>query len=97
MGSVIGSQLVNQILNVEVDGRLRDCELIGNLLIAVPIAEKAQDLQFARSEIVKLHVLGELDRQFRWNVFLTCVNLPDHVQQFIPGQALENVGHRSRP
>jgi hypothetical protein len=82
MGSVIGSQLVNQILNVEVDSRLRDCELIGNLLIAVPVADKAQDLQLAGSKIVILYVLGELDCQFRWNVFLACVNRPDTIRSW---------------
>jgi hypothetical protein len=57
MSSVVGLEFVHQIFDVEVDCRLGDGELIGNLLVSMTIPNELQHLQLADGEIVFTEVL----------------------------------------
>jgi len=65
---IVGPQFVHQVFDVEVDGRLCDCEVIGDLFVAIAVANQAQDFQFSRGEVVVAHVFGEAGRDFGRNV-----------------------------
>jgi len=43
MSPIIGLKLVNDILDVEVYGRLGNRELIGNLLVAISVADQFEN------------------------------------------------------
>jgi hypothetical protein len=45
---IVGAQFVDQVLDVEIHGRLRDGEPIGDLLVAMAVTNQAQHLQLAR-------------------------------------------------
>jgi hypothetical protein len=45
--SVIGPQLVHEVFDVEVDSSLSNCQLIGNLLVAVAITNEPEHLQLS--------------------------------------------------
>ena len=47
MGSIIGLQLIDQILHMKIDGRFRDAKDIRDLLVAVAIADEAKNVQLA--------------------------------------------------
>lgn len=42
--AIVGSQFVDKILDVEVDGGFGDCQLICDLLVAIAIANQPQNL-----------------------------------------------------
>lgn len=50
VGSIIGAELSDQILDVKVHGCLRDRKAIGNLLVAVSVSNELKYLQFAIRE-----------------------------------------------
>src|SRR5215469_10760374 len=64
--TVVCSQLVHEVLYVEVDSGLGNCELIGNLLVTIAIPDKAQDFQIPVRKIVVGHMLGQTCRYLRW-------------------------------
>jgi hypothetical protein len=45
MGPIVGPQLVHEVLDVEVNSSLGNCQLIGNLLVAVAISDGPEHLQ----------------------------------------------------
>src|SRR5215471_12719439 len=47
VGSIIGAELSDQILDMKVHGCLRDRKPIGNLLVAVSVSNELKYLQFA--------------------------------------------------
>src|ERR1700692_1232304 len=51
VGPVIGAELVHEILDVEVNGGLRYCELIGDLLVAIAISDEPKYFQFPGRQI----------------------------------------------
>ena len=52
MSSVIGLKLVDDILDVEIDGSLRNRQSIGNLFIPIPVANQAQDFKLSRRQVL---------------------------------------------
>jgi hypothetical protein len=46
--SVIGPQLFHEVPDVEVNGSLGNCQLIGNLLVAIAISDEPEDVQLPR-------------------------------------------------
>src|SRR5258708_3234553 len=77
---IVGSQLVDEVLDVEVNRGLRNRELICNLLVAMAIANESKNLQFPRRKIVVPQVLGDASRHLGRNMPPARVNRPDHVQ-----------------
>src|SRR5260370_11680055 len=89
MRPIVGSQLVHEVLDVEVNRGLRNRELICNLLVAMTIANEPKYLQLPRRKIVLPQVLGNASRYIGRNVPPTGMNPPDHAQQFIFRHALQ--------
>lgn len=52
MRPIIGSQLVHQVLDMEVDGGFRNRQLIGDLLVAIPVTNESEHFQFPTRKIV---------------------------------------------
>jgi hypothetical protein len=80
MRPIVGSQLVHEVLDVEVNRGLRNRELICNLLVAMAIANESKNLQLPRRKIVVPQVLGNASRYIGRNVPPASMNRPDHAQ-----------------
>jgi hypothetical protein len=89
--TIIRSKFVHKIFDVEVHCRLCDIQFVGNLFVAVAIANELQDLQFSGCKIILPKVFSKAGRHFRRNVPTTGMNRADYVQQFIFGHAFEDV------
>ncbi|HEX4166184.1 MAG TPA: hypothetical protein VHZ55_11990, partial [Bryobacteraceae bacterium] len=83
MGTIIGPQLVHEILDVEIDGGLRNGQMIGNLFVTVAVSNEPKDFQFSGRKIVVAQMLGKAGGYFRWDVPIAGMNRPNHRQQFI--------------
>src|SRR5258708_38073883 len=80
MRPIIRSQLVHEVLDVEVNRGLRNRELICNLLVAMSIANESKNLQLSCCKIVVTQVLGDAGCYVGRNVPPASVNRPDHTQ-----------------
>src|SRR5258706_10699913 len=96
MSPIVGPELINQVLNVEVDCSLGDRELIGDLFVPIAISNEPKDFQLPGREIVVAQVLGEASRHLGRDMPASVVDGADDGQQFIFRHALENVSERSR-
>src|ERR1700722_10989147 len=72
--SVFGTELVDQIFDMEIDGRFRDCQVICDFFVAVSVANEAENLQFSTRKILVAQVLRDTRGNFMWNVALSGVN-----------------------
>ena len=57
MSSVVRLKFLNQVFDMEIDRRLGDSELLGNLFVSMAIPNELQHLQFAGSKVVFAIVL----------------------------------------
>src|SRR5437016_413760 len=96
MGPIIGLQFVHQVFNVEVNGGLGNRKLIGNLFVAIAIANEAEHLQLPGRKILFSEMFGEAGCHLRWNVSSSGVDRSDYIEQFILRHALEDVSRSSR-
>ena len=55
---IIGPQLVHEVLDVEVNCSLRDCQLIGDLFVAKTVSNEPQHLQLTSRKILFAQMLG---------------------------------------
>src|SRR5260370_22204623 len=94
MGSIVGLKFVYQVLDMEINRGLCNRKVIGNLLVAIAIANESKNLQLPLRKVVVTHVLGEASRHVGRNMPPASVNRSDHAQQFIFRHALKYV---SRP
>ena len=88
MSPIVGLKFVHQVLDMEINRALRNRKLIGNLLVAIAIANESKNLQFPRRKVVVTQVLGEASRHVGRNMPPAGVNRSDHGQQFIFGMLL---------
>ena len=100
MGPIVGPELIHEILDVEIDGGLRDGQFIGNLFVAVAISNESKDFQFSHRKIVVAQMLGKSGRHLWWDVPFASMNRTNYRQQFILRHALQHVSrgacsHRS--
>src|SRR5260370_14105563 len=95
MRPVIGSQFVHQVLDMEVHGSLRNCQLIRNLLVAITIPNESKNVQLPLRKVVVTQVFGEPSRHVGRNMTPAGVNLSDHAQEFIFRPALLYLDRRS--
>jgi len=96
VGPIVGTQLVHKILNVEVHCCLRNVQSPGNFLVAVPVPNEAENLQFPRGENVFPHVLRETSSHVRRNVLVAGMNGTNDGYDFSSRCAFEQVGRSAR-
>ena len=68
MRSIVGLQLVDQILDVKIHCCFRDGQLIRNLLIAMTVANQPQDFQFSSGKVFIAQVLSQACRDICGNM-----------------------------
>ena len=68
MSPVVRPKLVDKILDMEVDGRFGECELICDLLVAIAIANQPQNLELSVRKIIVTQMFGETGGHFRWHM-----------------------------
>jgi hypothetical protein len=93
--SIVGAELVHEILDVEVNRGLCDCELIGNLLVATAVSDEPKYFQFPGRQIFIAKMFGEAGGHLRWNMSPPGVDRSDDGEQFIFRHALKDVSRRS--
>src|SRR6266436_2612332 len=96
MSPIIGLKLLHDILDVKVYDGLGNGELIGNLLVAISIADQFENFQFTRSKIFLTQILCNNTRNIRRDPPSPSSDLPNDLQQFILGSALKHIRRRSR-
>ena len=74
MGSIVGLKFVHQVLDMEINRALCNRKVIGNLLVAIAIANESKNLQFPCRKVVVTQVLGETSRHVGWNMPAAGVN-----------------------
>src|SRR5215475_1691393 len=94
---VIRSQLVHQIFDMKIDGRLRNRQLIRNLFIAIAVSNQAENFEFPIREIIVPQMLSKASGYFRRHVPISAVNRSDHTQHFILRHTFENIAGGARP
>src|SRR5580704_11560914 len=94
--SVIGPQLVHQVLDVKVNRSLGDRQLAGNLLVAIAIPDQPQHLQLPGRKIFVTYMFGKAGCHLRRNVPSPSLDGSHDVEQFIFRHALQDVSRRSR-
>ena len=65
MRPIVGAELVHEILDVEVDGRFGNAKMIGDLLVAMTIADQPQHIQLAAGQVFVAEMLDQLGRDLR--------------------------------
>src|SRR5262245_43636162 len=96
MRTIVCSQLVDDVLDMKIDGVLGNTESIGYLFVLETVANQLQHFQLSRSEVFFTQMLGQESRHFCRNLPFAGMNGSDHSQQIILRHALENVAGRSR-
>jgi hypothetical protein len=91
LSTVLGSQLVHNVLDVNLDGLLGDKEPFANVAVAISAGDVPEDVDLARGESVIAHVLGELRRHLRRNALLSRVHLANHLHQLAGGHVLQEI------
>ena len=80
MRPIVGLKFIHQVLDVEVNCSLRDCQLIGDLLVAIAISNESKNLQFPRRKVTVTQMLGEASRHVGRNMTPASMNRSDHAQ-----------------
>src|SRR5580704_514250 len=91
MRSILCFQLGDEIFDVEVDRRLGDGQLVRDLLVAIPIANQPEHLQFAHGEVIFAEMLGQACRDLRRYVAPARMRRTDCRQQVVFGHAFQEV------
>ena len=52
MGAIVRTELLHEVPDVEVDRGLGDAEPVGDLLVAMPVPDEAQDVELAPREVL---------------------------------------------
>ena len=96
MGAIVRLQLIDDILDVKVDRRFGDGELIRDLFILVSFTNQFKNLELSGREIFLPHVLGDTAGDVGRNMLSTCRYRTDDAQDFIFGGAFQHVGSGAR-
>jgi hypothetical protein len=72
--SILGPELVDEILDMEIDGCFRNCQVIRDFFVAVSVANESKNLQFSTRKILVAQVLRDTGGNFVWNVAFAGVN-----------------------
>ena len=78
MGPIVGLKFIHQILDVEVNRGFGDRQVICNLLVAITISNKSNNLQLPRRKVVVTQMLGETSRHVGRNMSVASMNQSDH-------------------
>jgi hypothetical protein len=88
---IIGAQLANDILDVEIDSGFRNGQLVGNLLIAIAISNEPEYIEFPARKVVVAQMFGEAGRDLWWNMPFAGMDRANHVEQFVSRHAFKDV------
>jgi hypothetical protein len=91
MRPVVRPKLVDKILDMEVDGRFGDPQLIGDLLIALAVANQPENLELSFRKIIVGDMFGETRGRLRRHMPFTGMNGADHPQHLILRRGLKDV------
>src|ERR671913_1712826 len=94
MRAIVRAKLLDEVLDVEVDGVLRDRQLIGYLLVFVPVANQLQDLDLSRGERLLAQMFGKHGGHLEGHTPLAGMDGTNHGEQFVLRHALEHVTER---
>jgi hypothetical protein len=83
VSAIVRLKFVYQVFDMEVHGRLRDAKHIGNLFVAVTIADEAKHFQLSGRQLLFAHVFGKLHRDGRRKCLAMPVDPPDGRKYFI--------------
>ena len=79
--TITGSQLVHNVLDVNLDGFLGDEEFLGNVAVAIAASDLLKDFDFPRGEGLVAVVLRQMGRNAWWNTLFPCMNLTDRFDE----------------
>ena len=91
VGPVVGMQLLDDILDVEINGRLCDTQLASNLFVAVAFLNQPKHLEFPGREIFFTNMFCEAGRRFARHLFSAGVDRADRIDQLAFRRALKEV------
>lgn len=75
--SIFGAQFCHQVPNVKIDFGFGNSQLIGDLFVAMTVANKSENFQFPGCKIIFAQVLGELGGNFRRHMPSTAMHRTD--------------------
>jgi len=93
---IVGTQLADDILNVKINGRFRNRQLIGDLFVAIAVPYQAQNFDLAVRQILLAHMLRKTGCNLRWNMASAGMDGTNDGEQFVLWHALEDVSIGSR-
>src|SRR5262245_36253067 len=88
---IIRSQLVHQVLDMKIDGRLGNRQLIRNLLVAVSVSNEPKNFKLPVCKVFFAQMLSKTGCHCWRHVAISSVNRSDHTQQFVLGHAFKHV------
>ena len=94
MGSIIGSQLAHNVLDMEIHCCFRNLQVASDLFIAMAIANEAKHVEFPSRESFLTHTLGQPQGYLRRNMPPAGVDGSDYSEQLILGHTLKDVASR---
>src|SRR5262245_16628746 len=86
-----GAQLVQDVLDVDLDGFLRDEQALGDLAVAMALGDVLQHVALAFGQRFLAEVFGQVGGDVGWNTLHARMHLPDHGHQFGWRHVLEHV------
>ena len=89
--TVTGSQLVHNVLDVNLDRFFGDEESFGNVAVAIAASDLLQDFDFPRGEGLVAVVLREMGRNGWRDTLFSGMNLTDRLDQVLWRHALQHV------
>jgi hypothetical protein len=89
---VISPELIQQILDMKIDGVFGNRELVGNLFVAITVPDKPENVEFADRQIIVAQIFRETGSYLRWNVPPPLMNGPDNAEQFSRRHTFQDVG-----
>src|SRR5215472_1103040 len=77
---IIRSQLVHQVLDMKIDGRLRNRQLIRDLFIAIAVSDQPENFELPFRKVLFPQMLSKASGYFWRHMPISSVNRSDHTQ-----------------
>jgi hypothetical protein len=91
LGAISGSKLLHDVLDVPLNGLLRDEQFYRDVAISVPARDLLKYLDFAIAQGVIAKMFRKVAKDLRGNVLLARMNSSNHLHQLFSGHTLEHV------
>src|SRR5215469_14688000 len=88
---IIRSQLVHQVLDMKIDGRLRNRQLIRNLFIAIAVSNQPENFELPLRKIVVSQMLSKPSGYFWRHMPPPGVTRADHPKHFFLRHTFKNI------